>query len=795
MKQIFNRQVLLSVTIIGVLIFTNIGSTKAFDFGDFTSDYSGGYDYGDYTSDYDGGYDYGDYTSDYGGGYDYGDYTSDFGGGYDYGDYTSDYDGGYDYGDYTSDYDYDYGDYTSDYDYDYGDYTSDYDNYGYTPSWTGYDYTGTNYFGTGYIYPTYPVTPVTPVLPITCPSGTHLVNGTCVINTTTCPAGSTLVNGVCTFPTQCPAGQTLQNGVCRPITQCPAGQLLIENVCRPVTQCPPGTNLVNGVCVGTVQCPTGTNLVNGVCVPPTGNCPAGLILVNGACVPPIGTCPTGTTLVNGVCTYPSVNCPAGQTLINGVCTYPTQTCPAGMALINGVCTFPTANCPVGTTLINGVCTYTGTQCPPGTHLVNGTCVTNTTQCPAGTVFQNGSCITIITNVNTYTCPNGVVVNYSYQCPSPVIYQTCWDGSTIPSTSVCPAQYKVCPNGTSIPVNQTCFIGNNYIPYTPPPVIVFNNVVTSVVTEITNTSARCNGIGLIANGALSTGWFEYGETPSLGRSTASASIGSAPTATFSNVLANLKPNTRYYCRAVMQNQHGTVKGEIVGFTTKGTAVAYVKPVTTTTKVTTKTATKKTNQILCVDGTYVTTGSDGAASLINNGEKLIALQIEKSSGGLSSNQTVVYKLTYKNLSDTRVTGVAMRVNVPVEITGVLTSSGTYDEAGHTIILSQNSIDPYATGVVTWSGKIAKDAPAGKSIVTTAYTSYTVPGTSVTDEVTAYVVDQIAVGSNTNTNNDTKVSVDRAFLPDNLVEWLALIAIIFIIFILGRSVYTSYREDRRV
>jgi hypothetical protein len=36
------------------------------------------------------------------------------------------------------------------------------------------------------------------------------------------------------------------------------------------------------------------------------------------------------------------------------------------------------------------------------------------------------------------------------------------------------------------------------------------------------------------------------------------------------------------------------------------------------------------------------------------------------------------------------------------------------------------------------------------------------------------------------------ERGFMPNNLVEWLALIAILFIIFILARSIYVSFKED---
>ena len=329
----------------------------------------------------------------------------------------------------------------------------------------------------------------------------------------------------------------------------------------------------------------------------------------------------------------------------------------------------------------------------------------------------------------------------------------------------------------------------------PQVTKFNSVVTSIATQVTMTSARCNGIGLIANNAPSTGWFEYGETSSLGRTTTSSAIGSSNTAPFSNVLTNLKANTTYYCRAVMQNQYGTVKGSIVPFTTKSTNVTYVKPVSTTVLKKTTTTVKK-NQIICIDGSIVSVGSQSSATLLSQGEKLVTLQMVKNSGSLSPNNTVAYTLSYKNLSDTRLLGVVIKVTLPQEITGVSSSVGNYDEATHMLTLNQDTIDPYTEGIITWDGKVVKDASIGKSIVTTAYVVYTVPSTSVQDEVTAYVVGSIIPDTDKNLDTGDKNVIgsgERGFLPASLVEWLALIAILFIIYILGRSIYASYKGDK--
>ncbi len=569
------------------------------------------------------------------------------------------------------------------------------------------------------------------------------------------------------------------------------------------TSCPAGSSWVNGTCqINTITCPNGTHRVNNTCVVDTTTCPTGSSLVNGVCQVNQTNCPNGTHRVNNTCVVDTTTCPAGSTLVNGVCQINTTTCPTGSTLINGVCQAP-ITCPAGTTYQNGTCVGQGTTvCPAGSTLMNGVCQINTTSCPAGSQLQNGICVVQTTS---YTCPNGQIVSNLYACPvtygqtsysyttMPIVYQTCWNGTTIPNTSVCPAQYKVCANGTSIPIYQQCYVAQLPV-YVPPPVIKFNNVVTSPVTQITNISARCNGIGLIAQNAQSTGWFEYGQTTNLGRSTAQAIIGSAPTSPFSNVLTNLQPSTDYYCRAVMQNQYGLVKGEIVKFTTKGKVSTYVQPAPKKkTTTVTKTTTAKKSQIICIDGSIVSVGSQTSATMLNEGQKLIAVQLEKVTGDLQVGGNATYRMTYKNLSDSSLSGVEIKIVVPQELTVTNVPTGGYDVSTHTITFGQLSIAPYSQNVIEWSGAIAKNAPIGKTVVTTAYLIYTVPGTNVQDEVTAYTASSIGQPTDVGKLSGDKnvIGTGSSFLPESLVEWLALIAILFILFILGRSIANSYKK----
>jgi hypothetical protein len=506
-----------------------------------------------------------------------------------------------------------------------------------------------------------------------------------------------------------------------------------------------GNSGTTGTVTNTVICPSGT-IQNG------SNC---VNNVSGTVVTTIN-CPNGTTQNGNTC----VNTVTGNVVTNFTC--PNGTTQNGNTCVNTITGNVVTNtiCPNGTTLTNGQCINTIT--PP---------VTTVTNCPSNTQYVNGTCRQVIN-------------------PPVVTYQTCWDGAVIPATSVCSAQYKVCANGTSVPVNQACYVAPTPV-YVPPIIVKFNNVVTSPATEITKTSGRCNAIGLIANNAPSTGWFEYGETANLGRTTASANIGSANTAPFSNVLASLKPTTRYYCRAVMQNQYGLVKGEIVSFHTKSIVTIYVKPVVIKIPI-------KKPVVTCTDGTTVTVKNTSSVTLINQGQKLITASIEKIDGQLTSGATVHYKVTYKNLADTRLSGVLVKVTLPQEISFVSATAGNYDIGSRTLTLNQDTIDPYSEGVIIITGTVVNDAPIGKTVVTNVYVAYTVPGTQIQDEVTAYVIGSITPVT-VITNQDTGVkhvigesSGAKSFMPNSLIEWLALLAIIFIIFILGRSIYASYKDD---
>lgn len=92
------------------------------------------------------------------------------------------------------------------------------------------------------------------------------------------------------------------------------------------------------------------------------------------------------------------------------------------------------------------------------------------------------------------------------------------------------------------------------------------VSTGNASGIAQTSATLNG-SATPNGAATSCWFEYGANSSLGQTVGNQSIGAGNySQNISTGIYGLSANTAYYYRAACQNSYGTVRGNILSFTT-------------------------------------------------------------------------------------------------------------------------------------------------------------------------------------------------------------------------------------
>ena len=99
-------------------------------------------------------------------------------------------------------------------------------------------------------------------------------------------------------------------------------------------------------------------------------------------------------------------------------------------------------------------------------------------------------------------------------------------------------------------------------------------ITNLATNIGETSARLNGLGLNLSNIATDGWFEWGTSQSLGNTGSRITLGSVSSNSFYQSLFGLSPNTTYYFRAVVENSNGKAYGDILNFRMNS---SYIPPV--------------------------------------------------------------------------------------------------------------------------------------------------------------------------------------------------------------------------
>ncbi|HUC88887.1 MAG TPA: hypothetical protein VMR49_02545 [Candidatus Paceibacterota bacterium] len=283
-----------------------------------------------------------------------------------------------------------------------------------------------------------------------------------------------------------------------------------------------------------------------------------------------------------------------------------------------------------------------------------------------------------------------------------------------------------------------------------------NVVTTVATNISKTSAQLNGLITNPNYYNTNVYFEYGTTVNLGLRTASMLANG--NSSFSENLTGLASDTIYYFRAVSQGSNGTYFGTIEIFQTPGVAVPAKQVV--------------------VQGPTVT------------GEKSpIMLKIENKYESISEGDTVDYTVSYKNIGKTTLVHPMLQVVAPKGITLTNSSSGTYSSDTNTLTIPLNDLANNANDVIYVQGKVS-GIPSGTSqVVTTALLVYT-NANGAQENAMAYALNKIK--DNASSNTLTASAFGSGIFPTSLIGWLIIIICIMGIVFIARKISAQSRAN---
>lgn len=302
-------------------------------------------------------------------------------------------------------------------------------------------------------------------------------------------------------------------------------------------------------------------------------------------------------------------------------------------------------------------------------------------------------------------------------------------------------------GTSYGTILSCTTNGIIIPptQTQPPVVT-----TVPASNIAQTSARLNGF-LNTSGVASVAypyadtWFEWGTTTSFGYTTQHQSTMSG--ATYSDFIQGLRPDTRYFFRAVAQNALGTSIGQTHFFSTSESGVGP--------------------QVI-----YVNTNTGSGP--------VVMLKIDSDFASVCVNDTARYTVTYQNLTRRTLKDVVVQVILPKEETFLRSSRGSYADAANTITVLVGDLTGREKGTFEIESTINSRSKSSDTLVTTATLVYTQQGNRVQGDAIAYSL--VNVG-NCGNNGLAGLAI---FGEGSCIFWIIILLIILIAVLLTRRNY---------
>ncbi|MEK7561093.1 MAG: hypothetical protein AAB539_04020 [Patescibacteria group bacterium] len=215
--------------------------------------------------------------------------------------------------------------------------------------------------------------------------------------------------------------------------------------------------------------------------------------------------------------------------------------------------------------------------------------------------------------------------------------------------------------------------------------------TKQASVIGQNATTLNGLAIASTDIRTRGWFEWGNTQTLGFSTPGQDFGAVASRDFSVPLAGLQSGTIYYYRSVVENPYGRSYGPVLSFRTLAISV------TPTVTATRPPAPRPSVPIKTVSTPVKTAPKITFTKDVNN---LTAEEcIYDSCITALSGDRVQYSLVIKNDGKSALQNIVVtdRLSALLEFESA-PNGGQYDEEAHALTRTINRIDPGKTERIT-------------------------------------------------------------------------------------------------
>ena len=422
-------------------------------------------------------------------------------------------------------------------------------------------------------------------------------------------------------------------------------------------------------------------------------------------------------------------------------------------------------------------------------------------CPFNYVVQGQNCVP-----SKKYCKDLMLINFYETCT-----KICWagqaQGMNIPENENCPFNYtsqSYGPNSNNY--NNNTYSTTTNTNYSNQNIVSYNSnssvgthIVTSNADKITSNSARCAALATINNNSRTTGYFEYGIDQRFSSVTNFADLGTR-SVSFSNIISNLKPNTTYYCRAVMTNIENTFKGNIVSFRTENENKIYVSDIKYNTKkintntntdsnTKNKSTTKTANNVSSEESDILCKDKNGNTDKLKIGEKFLSLEIENITNYVNAGSVSNYKVNYKNISSIDLSGLVFKIKLPEGFSFISSNAGHLE--GDEIILEKEIIKSKESGEINFNLRADKGLLIGKTLIVSVNVSYDILDENdkvISDDISTYMISTV-----TNPSANNLELGNATFWSGWLFKALLTLILFVILYILGKNIYKKILHKR--